>query len=168
MRSLKSLVLMVMLVGIVLCSIGCRRPFDKPEYEEVRNNETAFVIPLEGETSGQAKFNSAEFLKEKQVAEKRIRIPHRWNQTGRIVLGIIGRRRGEYLDTVKVLKVNRTPVTREWAPSEKTGTAGKDEGIWVESKDSVGFSTGFSCTAHVEEDDAALFCTNILRAVWHK
>lgn len=154
---MKRLFLMVILVSIVLVNFGCRRPYDVPEYKEIQNNETGFVIPLEGETSDQAQFNSADYLKSRQIAEKRIRIPHRWNQTGRIVLGVFGKRKGEYLPTVKLLKVNRTPVTREWTPSEKTGTSRKDEGIWVESKDSVGFSTGFSCTAHVEEDDAALF-----------
>ena len=151
------LLLVALLLSVVFTAVGCRRPFDTPEYEEIKNNETAFVIPLEGETSGQEKFKSAEYLRSKQVAVKRIRIPHRWNQTGRIHLGIWGRKKGNFLDTVKVLRVDRVPVTRQWTPSETTGTSKVDQGIWVESKDSVGFSTGFSCTAHVEEADAAQF-----------
>jgi hypothetical protein len=127
-----------------------------PAYEVIKNNETAFVIPLEGKTSDQKAYQSEEYLKSLQVATKRIRIPHRWNQTGREWK----RWAGEWINTVKVLKVDRTPVTRQWTPSSMTGTSKTDEGIWVESKDSVGFSTGFSCTAHVQESDAARFLYN--------
>lgn len=149
---MRRILLTILLISMAVC-VGCRRPYDVPEYEEIKNNETAFVIPLEGKTSDQKVFQSEEYLKTLQVATKRIRIPHRWNQTGREWK----RWAGEWIDTVKILKVDRTPITREWTPSEKTGTSRTDQGIWVESKDSVGFSTGFSCTAHVEEADAALF-----------
>lgn len=122
------------------------RPYDVPEYVEVDTSETAFVVPLEDSSGGQSKFQSVSYLEEKKVAAKRIQIPHRWNQTGRLP------RTGEYLGIVRVIKVNRVPVTREW-----DGERDKSKGIWLESQDSVGFSTGFNCTAVIREEDAAKF-----------
>jgi hypothetical protein len=38
-----------------------------------------------------------------------------------------------------------------------TGTAAKNQAIWIESSDSVGFSMGFTCTSFIPEDQAAKF-----------
>ena len=38
-----------------------------------------------------------------------------------------------------------------------SGTATKDQAIWVESDDSVGFSMGFTATGYIREEDAAKF-----------
>lgn len=147
---MKKVIFVVLLIAVCACS-GCRKPYDEPEYKTVRNNETAFVIPLEGKTSKQGKLKSADYLKSMQVATKRIRIPHRWNQTGRRA------HVGMWIDTVTVLTVNRTPVTREWTADSSTGTSRGNQAIWVESKDSVSFSIGFNCTAFIKESDAAKF-----------
>jgi hypothetical protein len=56
-----------------------------------------------------------------------------------------------------VIKVDRRPITREWTRSHGTGTSPKDEAIGAESKDSVNFSIGISCTAHIPEESAAVF-----------
>ena len=82
---------------------------------------------------------------------KRINIPRRWRKTGRLWFS------GEWIDTVKVIKVDRSPVTREWTASRDTGTSTKNEGIWIESEDSVSFSTGFTCTSYIREEDAPRF-----------
>ena len=37
------------------------------------------------------------------------------------------------------------------------GTNSRDQAIWIESKDSVGFSVGFNCTAYIKEGDTAHF-----------
>jgi hypothetical protein len=63
---------------------------------------------------------------------------------------------------VRLVKVNRSPVTREWATAQTTVTSSggiqrTDKAIWIESADSVGFSMGFTCTAFIPEDDAARF-----------
>jgi hypothetical protein len=143
----------VMVMWALICSgciVGCR-PYKGEKFEEVSNHETAFVIPLEGDLSAQQKLQSLDALLEYQVAIKRIDIPRRWKQTGRAWWS------GEWVDLVKVIKVDRSPVTREWTAASETGTSNKNEGIWIESEDSVSFSTGFNCTAYVKESDAARF-----------
>ena len=151
MKYSKFIMLLVMVV--VLCGLtGCIKPPLVEKFVEIKNNETAFVTQLEG--NNQAKYDSLAALQKMQVSTKRINIPQRWRKTGRWDW------QGEWIPTVKVIKVDRSPVTREWTASENKGSNRKDDGIWVESKDSIGFSTGFNCTAMVEEANAALFLYN--------
>lgn len=149
---------------IVLCSVAgavvglglltaalCIRPFDKPEFIDVDSSESAFLIPLEGDTTNQAAFHSVEFLKAKKVAAKRVQITHRWSPTGFLPST------GQWIPTVRLIKVDRRPVTREWTKSHKTGTMARDEAVSGESRDSVGFSIGIGCTAYIPEDQAAVY-----------
>jgi hypothetical protein len=130
---------------------GCIRPYDTPEYAEINTSETGFLIPLEGDSSAQAKFQSEEYLRDLKVAAKRVQITHRWSQEGRLTNS------GRWIPTVRLIKVNRSPVTREWTAEAATGTAAKNQAIWIESSDSVGFSMGFTCTAFIPEEEAAKF-----------
>lgn len=127
------------------------RPYDVPEFVEVDSSESAFLIPLEGNTGDQAAFHSVKFLEEKKIATKRVQITHRWQQMGYLP------RAGKYVGTVRLVKVDRRPITREWTKSLKTGTTAKDEAISAESKDSINFSMGVSVTAHIPEESAAVF-----------
>ncbi len=130
---------------------GCR-PYDKPEFKEIAPNETAFMIALEGDAkTNQSKFQSEEYLNSVKVATKRVQIPHRTISTGRSYLAV------DYIPTVKLICVDRTPQTRSWTKDKSSGTSSKDEAVHVESQDSVGFSIGVTCTAAVEENDAAKF-----------
>lgn len=148
---LKSLTIILLAASATMTS-GCYAPYDVPEYVEVGTNQTAFVIPLEGENvDKQVKFGSAKYLEEHKIASKRIQIPHRWNQTGRLWWCD-----GTYIPTVKVIMVDRAPVTREWK-AEGAEKKGKDSAVWTESSDSVGFSMGWTCTAFVKEEDTAQF-----------
>src|SRR3954451_16496684 len=128
-----------------------KKPFDRPEYVEIDTSESAFLIPLEGDTANQTSFQSVQFLEQKKVAAKRIEITHRWNQTGAAPA------QGEWLPMVRLVKVDRRPVTREWTQSTKSGTSSKNEAIAAESRDSVNFTMGISCTAKIPEDRAAVF-----------
>ena len=130
---------------------GCVRPYDTPEYAEIDTSETGFLIPLEGNSGNQAKFQSEEYLRQLKVAAKRVQITHRWSQEGRLPNS------GRWIATVRLIKVNRSPVTREWTAEATTGTAAKNQAIWIESSDSVGFSMGFTCTAFIPEEQAAKF-----------
>jgi hypothetical protein len=138
----------VVLAAFVLT--GCIRSYDKPEYAEIDTSETGFLIPLEGDTNQQARFESVEYLQGRKVAAKRVQISHRWNQEGRFSND------GHWFATVRLVKVNRSPVTREWTAESKS-TQTRDKAIWIESADSVGFSMGFTCTAFIDEKDAATF-----------
>ncbi len=143
-------------IAILLCavaaSVGCIRPYDVPEFVEIQHHETGYLIPLEGANqTNQAQFDSEGFLDENKVAIKRIQIPHRWVKTGRIP------NEGKYIDTVRLVIVDRSPVTREWTAEMNQGTAHKDQAIWLESRDSIGFSLGFNATAFVDEPDSSKF-----------
>ena len=145
-----SLLLAAMLLAVG--STGCIKPYDVPEFAEIQHHETGYLIPLEGATKkGQAKFESADALEENKVAIKRVQIPHRWVQTGRWSTT------GHYIDTVRLVVVDRTPVTREWTADEDSGTSQTDQAIWLESRDSIGFSLGFNCTAFIDEPDTSTF-----------
>lgn len=130
---------------------GCMRPYDRPEYAEIDTSETGFLIPLEGDSGGQARFQSEEYLRALKVAAKRVQITHRWSQEGRLPNS------GQWIPLVRLIKVNRSPVTREWTADVASGTATKNQAIWIESADSVGFSMGFTCTSFIPEEQAAKF-----------
>jgi len=139
----------MVIVIVALCSVvGCKPPITE-KFEEIKNNETAFVVQLEGKE--QAKLDSLESLRKMQVSTKRINISQRYQKIGRPWWA------AKVIPTVAVIKVDRSPVTREWSADKETGTSNKNQGIWVESMDSIGFSTGFNCTAMVTEEEAAKF-----------
>jgi len=143
-KSTKNLALVGVLSSTLLFTSGCGfvKPYDKPEFKEIEPNQTAFVIPLEGKTSDQGKFESEKFLKDAQVATKRIEVPHKWIKTGRMPGS------GKWVDTVRVIVVDRFPETREWS----------GENAFVgESKDSIKFNQGMSATAQIMEEDTATF-----------
>ncbi|REK18971.1 MAG: hypothetical protein DWQ37_02825 [Planctomycetota bacterium] len=146
MKTFKLLLALSLPVAIV----GCR-PYDTPEFIEIDTSETGFLIPLEGNTDDQAKFESERYLQDRKVATKRVQIPHRWVQTGRPYWS------GDWVDVVRLVKVDRSPVTRQWTADTSSGTSSLNQAIWIESKDSVGFSVGFDCTAHIAEEDTARF-----------
>ena len=149
-------------IGLTLASAlalattaGCVRSYDRPEYVEIDTSETGFLIPLEGDSAEQVKFQSEDYLKQHKVAAKRVQVTHRWSQEGRLLTD------GRWIPTVRLIKVNRSPVTREWVTTGTTASAGavvrNDRAIWIESSDSVGFSMGFTCTAFIPEEDASRF-----------
>jgi regulator of protease activity HflC (stomatin/prohibitin superfamily) len=146
-----------LLPGVLAMALtgGCMRAYDRPEYVEIDTSETGFLIPLEGDSTAQARFQSEDYLKQRKVAAKRVQITHRWSQEGRLP------GEGRWIPMVRLVKVNRSPVTREWNTSETTTANGaiqrSDRAIWIESSDSVGFSMGFTCTAFIPEEDAAKF-----------
>jgi hypothetical protein len=152
---LQVLAAMLWPVSLVMLGSGCVRQYDRPEYLEVDTSETGFLIPLEGDTTEQVKFQSEDYLKQHKVATKRVQISHRWSQEGRWPTD------GKWIAIVRLVKVNRSPVTREWMTLQTTTSGGAiqrtDKAIWIESGDSVGFSMGFTCTAFIPEEEASKF-----------
>jgi hypothetical protein len=141
----------VLILISAIFAVAFVRPYDVPEFVEVDSSESAFLIPLEGDTGNQSAFQSVKFLEEKKVATKRVQITHRWQQMG------YWPKSGRYVGTVRLVKVDRRPITREWTKSHVSGTSSKDEAIAAESKDSVNFTMGISCTAYIPEESAAVF-----------
>lgn len=152
--------IIVMLLTLVMCCTmftGCVRPYDEPEFVTIEPHQTAFLIPLIGDTTNQASFESEEMLREAKIAAKEVQIPHRWVQTGRFHW------KGEYRDTMALIVVDRSPVTREWSSSKEVGTSASNQAIYAESAESIGFSAGMNCSAQIySEEDAVkfLYCYN--------
>lgn len=144
--------LSLVVLAALCCFTGCVRPYDTPEFVEVQHHETAYLIPLEGANQEeQTKFDSEDYLEKNRVAIKRIQIPHRWVQTGRMWFS------GNYMDTVRVVVVNRQPVSASWTADENSGNSSKNDAIWLQSADSISFSLGFTCTAFIDEKDTSKF-----------
>ena len=149
----------MLLVLVMCCTMfcGCIKPYDKPEFVTIEPHQTAFLIPLVGDATAQASFESEEMLMQAKVAAKEIQIPHRWVQTGRFHW------RGEYRDTMALIVVDRSPVTREWSATDAIGTSAANQAIYAESAESIGFSAGMNCSAQIySEEDAVkfLYCYN--------
>lgn len=143
------------IVALMFLCCGCG-PYQKEVSKEVRPNETAFLIPLEG-GAGPAdgvRFDSAEYLNARKVAAKRVVIPTRQRSLGRAWFDY------EWIPTALLVVVDRTPVTREWSSPPDGTSSTKDDTLHMETKDSIGFRIGATVTAHVEEADAASFLYN--------
>ncbi len=137
-------------VGAILFT-GCA-PVAVDVFEQVGPNDTAFVTPLVGDNlSGQQKFNSVEYLDSKKVSSKQIKIPLMAKKTGRFYWNI------EWIPAVKVWKVQRALVSREWTGGKDTGTQAKNEGVPVVTSDGIKLSVGVAVTTYIEEVDAATY-----------
>ncbi|MBV8656832.1 MAG: hypothetical protein JO142_03305 [Burkholderiales bacterium] len=139
-------------VGTALLAGCAPRPVD--EYVEVGPSETAFLIALDGNTlQNQTRLQSVAFLEQNKVSAKRVIIPHKavnvcpscffpkWTE----------------LASARLIRVNRSPVTREWTRPANTGTSPRNQAFAVESNESIDFDIGGTMTAHITEEDAAKF-----------
>ena len=152
MKKTKKLLLAGLIVGVMGSTTACVKPYDTPEFYTIEASQTAFLIPLVGDTTSQASFESEELLAQAKVATKEVQIPHRWVQTGRFGW------QGEWRPSAKLIVVERTPETREWSSAKDNGTSAKNQAIYAESKESIGFSVGMNCSAQIyTEDDAVKF-----------
>lgn len=142
---------LIALAGAAMLMTGCGY---KSDIVTIETNQTAFLVPVAGETSSQTTFQSAAYLKAKQLAAKQVEIPYEWKQTG-TTFGIFAT--GDWYPSVKLYLVDRTLQTREWTTDATTGTSPSDQSFRVESSESVDFTIGATCTAYITEDDAAQF-----------
>lgn len=150
----KKMIKKIMLATAVCASLtsltGCRKPYDTPEFVTIEASQTAFLIPLVGDTSEQALFESEELLESAKVATKEIQIPHRWVQTGRKSY------KGEYRPSAKLIVVERKPVTREWVSTTDVEST-SNQAIFGESLDGIGIYVGMNCSAQIDESNATKF-----------
>ena len=146
---MKKIVFVILMFVLVLSLCACK-PYDTPEFVTISASQTAFLVPLIGDTGDQGVFESEELLLEAKVATKEIQIPHRWVQTGRSA------NTGEYRPTATLIIVERKPVSRSWESGDSTATS-SNRAIFGESSDNIGIYVGMNCTAMIEEKDAAKF-----------
>ena len=150
MKKIKRLAVTGLLTVMIMCGLtGCRRPYDTPEFVTIEASQTAFLIPLTGDTTDQAAFGSEELLEQAKVATKEIQIPHRWVQTGRKDY------QGEWRASATLIVVERKPVSRSWDSGDTAATSAN--AIWGETSDGIGFYVGMSCSAQINEEDATKF-----------
>ena len=146
MKKSKKIILVSAVAAMMFSLTSCVKPYDKPEFVVIEPSQTAFLVPLIGDTTNQENFESEEMLNELKVATKEIQIPHRWVQTGRRSW------QGEYKPSSRVIVVERKPETREWI---NDGTV--NEGIQAKTKDDIKFTVNLACTAQIDEANAARF-----------
>jgi len=148
---MKKLLSIAIMFTMLMSFTSCMKKYQEKVYVTVQPNETAFLIPLEGKSkANQGKFDSEAYLNDKKVAAKRIEIPTRWHQEGRI------EKDGKWIPTHMVIKVNRTPMTREWTDGG-SGSSKSNQAMGVESSGSIAFQIGATASATILSDDAALF-----------
>ncbi len=131
-----------MLAVALLClvSAGCR-PYNTPIFEDIDTSETAFLVSLSPTGDDSTKFSEIADIQKAKVNVKKVQLERIFVQKGRLWFT------GEYMNTTRLIKVNRAPITVNWS---------NKEGIWVESKDSIGFSTGIAMTACIMNDEDAI------------
>ncbi|MBR2132042.1 MAG: hypothetical protein IJ955_05780 [Oscillospiraceae bacterium] len=150
MKKFSKILLAIILMLIPVLFTGCIKPYDKPELVTIEASQTAFLVPLIGDSSEQASFQSEELLAQAMVATKEVQIPHRWVQLGRREW------RGEWRPSAKLIVVERKPVSRSWESGD-TAADSANRAIFGETSDAIGVYVGMNCTAMIEEKDATKF-----------
>ena len=150
MKMIKRIFALVLTLVMCLSLAGCRKPYDKPEFVKISPSQTAFLIPLVGDSGSQSAFDSEELLAEHKVATKEIQIPHRWVQLGRMNWN------GEWKPSAELIVVERKPVSRSWDSGDDAASSA-NRAIFGGSSDNIGIYVGMNCTAMIEEADAVKF-----------
>jgi hypothetical protein len=142
---------------LLCCTTGCgggcsRKPFEPVKMEIIQSHEAAFLLPLTGDAKKQESSSNEEYLKQNLVYQAQVQIPQQWIPKGYETWEY----NGEWRDAASLVKVDTSPVTREWTADPHTGTSNKNEAIWVMTSDQVEFSTGWTITARVKSRDEAV------------
>jgi hypothetical protein len=146
-------------VALLLCLLatGCWRPFEPIKLEVINPNEEGFLLPFTTDPSKQSQTNTEEYFKKNLVFTQQVRIPMQWVSKGYETFGP----NGEWRPGAILVKVDKSPVTREWTADPNSGTSNRNEAIWVMTADQVEFSTGWTCTARIaSREDAIKFLHN--------
>lgn len=142
------------LAGLLLvfnCT-GCWRPFEPVKLEVIQPNEEAFLLPFTENIEHQTSTHTEDYLRKNLVHTQQVKLPQQWVPRGYEFLGA----NGEWRDAAILVRVVKSPVTREWTADPNSGTSSKNEAIWVMTSDQVEFSTGWTCTARVASRDGAV------------
>jgi len=151
--TLLSLVLLIVAVGLASC-----KPYKGTSIVEVQPNQTAYLLPAQGDTSAQEQFDSVQYLSDNQVASKIIEIHYSEHKIGRMYWNI------DFVPKEIVILVDRSPVFRQWTYVPENGAvnaindSNRDTAaIPLESQESIGFWHGVVINAVIEEQNSAKF-----------
>jgi hypothetical protein len=134
-----------------IVAAGCK-PAKVMDTVDIKANETAWMIPLDADNqSAQSKFNSIDYLNQKKVATKRVWIDKVERQTGRFYWDM------EWIPAVRLVRVDRSLVSRVWTDNPNTGTSHGSQGIPVNTKDNIKLTVGLAVTLSITEEDASTF-----------
>lgn len=150
-RRLSWLSLLIAAVTAAILTSACQGPYKVEPLVDIAPNETAFLVPLEDTMDAQAQLQSVDYLNSKKVAAKRVTIPVRQRNTGRMWYDY------EWIPTMRVIKVDRAPQIREWTKADDGGTTKANQAFKVESLESIDFAIGAVASASIHEEDAATF-----------
>jgi hypothetical protein len=140
--------LAVILLSMILSACA---PYKGTTVVQIQTNQTAFMLPAQGNTTDQAKFGSIDFLRSHKVASKVVEITYRQHQIGRTYMDV------DFVPNELLFLVDRTPVNRQYTYSKETGTENKNQAVALESKESIGFHHGITISAVIEEADTPTF-----------
>jgi SPFH domain / Band 7 family len=144
------------MVALLFCT-GCWKPFEPVKLEVISANEEAFLLPYLGDTKKQTSSDNEKYLSENLVYTKQVKLPQQWVQKGYDYIWP----NGAWQDAAVLIKVDKSPITREWTADPNSGTSNRNEAIWVMTSDQVEFSTGWTITARISSrDDAVRFLHN--------
>lgn len=158
MKNLRRFGVLFLMLVMALTLTSCRKPFDTPEFVELNPTEIGFLIPMTAD-GGDAtiKFASEDSLEKTIVSAQRVQIPHTFIQTGRKEW------MGEWKPAARLIAVDTQPITKSWnSAGASEGTSDKNEAIYAETADSLGYSIGVNCTAQVSPQRAAKFLTHFM------
>ncbi len=142
---------------ISLSMTGCWRPFEPVKLETIQPNEEAFLLPFTDSIENQSSSRTEDYLRRNLVYTQQVKIPQQWVPKGYETF----LPNGIWQDDAILVRVNKSPVTREWTADANSGTSTRNEAIWVMTSDQVEFSTGWTCTARIaSRDDAVRFLHN--------
>jgi hypothetical protein len=155
-------------VVVAMATTGCGfKPFEPVVLETIQPQEEGFLIPLMGNTDNQTSKRSVDPSKAIEegtytpIDVKQVQLSHRWLPTGYNFPYSIWANNGRWEPAQMVIKVDRSPITREWTAEENRGTSKMDQAIWVMTADQVEFSTGWTISARIgSKSDASRFLYN--------
>lgn len=152
---MKKRMLIAAVAFLATTSLGCYRPYEPVVLETLGTNEEGFLIPYTGDLQKQTSTNSEDFLKKNMIQVKQVQIPQQFIQTGFKYYD------GNWQNAARLIKVDKSPVTREWTADPNSGTSTRNQAIWVMTSDQVEMSTGWTVTARIgSRDDAVKFLHN--------
>jgi len=150
MKKFSKYIALVIMVALSFTLSGCKG-YNEDLIQTIEPSQTAFLIPLDGDTNDQEQFSSEAALEVMKVATKRVTITHKWHKEGYLPGD------GSWNPNHKLIIVERKPETREWTADTDSGTAAINQGITAESKQSITLSVSINVSAQIDETNAAKF-----------